>query len=134
MSQPTSFYRHDLPDGPRSELTPWTFVRAAGRANLLVATLVSVELSGIAVVKHDPNTFQLILWAVPLLTLVIWGTAAVLCLTALASRRLGQLSQSERGLRGVVAGPARGLRSRANGPSTRMRWDRTSFPRISSRP
>jgi len=59
-------------------LTPWTFVRAGGLANLLVATLVFIEFSAIALVNHDGKAFQLGLLLVPLMTVVIWGTAAVL--------------------------------------------------------
>lgn len=34
-------------DGVRSDLTPWTFMRAAGLANLIVATAVFAEFSGL---------------------------------------------------------------------------------------
>src|SRR5262249_45057580 len=71
-------------DVARSNLTPWTFVRAAGLANLLVARIVFVEVSGIAVDQHDPKAFQIGLWLVLLVTLVLWTTAAVFCLLALA--------------------------------------------------
>jgi hypothetical protein len=54
------------------------FVRSASVANLLVATLVFIEFSALAIVNHDGKTFQLGLWLVPFVTLVIWGTAAVL--------------------------------------------------------
>ena len=89
MIQPKPNDKLDAGNGARSELTPWSFVRAAGRANLLVATLVVAEFSGIALVKHDPKAFQMGLWLVPFVTLVIWVTAAVLCL----------LSPTPRGLR-----------------------------------
>ena len=82
MIQPKPNDKLDAGNGARSELTPWSFVRAAGRANLLVATLVVAEFSGIALVKHDPKAFQMGLWLVPFVTLVIWVTAAVLCLLA----------------------------------------------------
>ena len=77
--------------GAESDLTPWTFVRAAALANLLVGAMVFVEFSGIARIKHEPDTFRLGLWLVPFVTLVIWTTAAVLCLLALAPRALRAL-------------------------------------------
>jgi hypothetical protein len=70
--------------GAKSDVTPWTFVRAAGLANLLVATMVFVEFSVIALVKHEPKAFQMGVWLVPFVTLVIWVAATVLCLLALA--------------------------------------------------
>jgi len=80
-------------DGAKSDLTPWTFVRAAGLANLVVATLVFVEFSGIALVEHDPKAFQVGLWLVPFVTLVISGAATVLYLRALAPRALRALGR-----------------------------------------
>jgi hypothetical protein len=77
----------------KSDLTPWTFVRAAGLANLLVATMVFVEFSGIALVQHDPKAFQMGLWLVPFVTLVIWTTAAVLYLLFLAPGALRALGR-----------------------------------------
>ena len=68
-------------------LTRWTFVRAAGLANLLVATVVSIEFSAIALVNHDGKALQLGLSLISLMTVVIWGTAAVLSVLALAPRR-----------------------------------------------
>jgi hypothetical protein len=91
MIQPKPNDKLDAGNGARSELTPWSFVRAAGRANLLVATLVVAEFSGIALVKHDPKAFQMGLWLVPFVTLVIWVTAAVLCLLAPTPRGLRAL-------------------------------------------
>jgi hypothetical protein len=70
--------------GAKSDLTPRTFVRAAGLANLLVATTVFAEFSGIALVRHDPKAFQIGLWLVLLVTPVIWTIAAVFGLLALA--------------------------------------------------
>ena len=77
----------------KSDLTPWTFVRAAGLANLMGATMVFVEFSIIALVKHEPKAFQMGLWLVPFVTLVIWITAAVLCLLALAPGALRALGR-----------------------------------------
>ena len=93
MIQPKPNDKLDAGNGARSELTPWSFVRAAGRANLLVATLVVAEFSGIALVKHDPKAFQMGLWLVPFVTLVIWVTAAVLCLLAPTPRELRALGR-----------------------------------------
>jgi hypothetical protein len=74
-------------------LTRWTFVRAAGLSNLLVSTAVFVEFSAIALVDHDGRAFLLGLLLIPLMTVVIWGTAAVLCVLALAPRRLWTLGR-----------------------------------------
>jgi hypothetical protein len=80
-------------DGAKSDLTPWTFVRAASLANLMVATMVFVEFSVIALVKHEPKAFQMGVWLVPFVTLVIWTTAAVFCLLALAPGALWALGR-----------------------------------------
>jgi hypothetical protein len=80
-------------DGAKSDPTPWIFVRAAALANLLVATMVFVEFSGIALVEHDPKAFQMGVWLVPFVTLVIWTTAAVLCLLFLAPGALRALGR-----------------------------------------
>ena len=80
-------------DGARSDLTPRTFVHAAGLANLLVATVVFVEFSGMALVEHDPKAFQIGLWLVPFVTLVIWASAVVLYLLALGPRALRALGR-----------------------------------------
>jgi hypothetical protein len=88
-SKPTDLL--DIRDGARPGPTPRTFVRAAGLANLLVATMVFAEFSGIALVKHDPRAFQFGLWLVPFVTLVIWATAAVLYFLALTPRSLRAL-------------------------------------------
>ena len=87
----------------KSDLTPWAFVRSAALANLLVATMVFVEFSGIALFQHDPKAFRMGLWLVPFVTLVIWTTATVLFLLTLApgalralGRRLVALRRSSR--------------------------------------
>ncbi len=101
MALPKSIDRKKAPRGAMPALTSWNFVRAASLANLLVATLVFVEFSVIAIVNHDDRAFQLGLWLVPFVTLVIWGTAAVLCLLALAPRCLPTLG------RRLIGGPVR---------------------------
>jgi hypothetical protein len=73
--------------------TPSTFVRAASLANLFVATLVFIEFGAIALVNHDSGAFYMVFWLIPLVTLVIWGTAAVLCVVHLASKRVGTLAR-----------------------------------------
>jgi hypothetical protein len=85
------------PDGARSELTPRTFGRAAGLANLIVVTTVIVEFSVLSLVEHDPKTFQMGLWLVPVVTLVVWVIAAVLCLLALVPRGLRVLGRRRAG-------------------------------------
>ena len=80
-------------DGAKSDVTPWTFVRAAALANLLVGAMVFVEFSVIALVKHESDTFRLALWLVPFVTLVVWVAATVLCLLALAPGALRALGR-----------------------------------------
>src|SRR5262249_46601534 len=95
----------------RSDLTPRTFMQAAGLANLIVGTMVFVEFSVIALVKHEPETFRLGLWLVPFLTLVIWVAAAVIYFLGLASRALRTLGR-------FLAG-----RSRSPQPARSGVWD-----------
>jgi hypothetical protein len=59
--------------------------------------MVVVEFSGIALVQHDPTAFQMGLWLVLLITLVIWTTAAVFCLLALAPGALLALGRRPAG-------------------------------------
>ena len=80
-------------DGARSDLTFWTSVRAAALANLLIAAPVLFGSCGIALVEHDPKAFQMGLWLVPFVTLVIWTTAAVLYLLFLAPGALRALGR-----------------------------------------
>jgi hypothetical protein len=78
-------------------LTPWAFVRAAGLASLLVVTIAFKEFIAI----DDGMAFQVELVLVLYATLVIiWGAAAVLCVVALASRRLATVARR-------LIGPAR---------------------------
>jgi hypothetical protein len=78
----------EILDGARSEPTPRTFVRAAGLANLIVATMVFAEFSVMSLIQHDPWAFEIGLWLVPFVTLVIWASAAVLYILALVPRGL----------------------------------------------
>jgi hypothetical protein len=88
MARTKSIDRKDANGPAIPGLTPWTFVRAAGLANLLVAAFVFLEFSVIALAQHDGRAFRMGLWLVPFVSLVIWGTAAVLGAVALAPRRL----------------------------------------------
>ena len=67
-------------------LTLGTFVQAASVANLLVATLVFIEFSVMSLVNRDGRDFQMGLWLVPFVTMVIWGTATVMCVVALTPK------------------------------------------------
>ena len=49
--------------------------------------------SAIALVNHDGEAFQLGLTLIPLVTVVIWGTATVLCALALTPSRLWMLGR-----------------------------------------
>jgi hypothetical protein len=99
MASQESIDRKNAPNGALPALTPWTFVRAAVVANLVVATLVFIEFSAIALVNHNGNAFQLGLSLIPLVTLVIWGTVTVIYVVHLTSWGLGRL--------GRLNGPAR---------------------------
>ena len=93
MPPPKSIDRKNALKGAIPALTPWTFVRAAGAANLIVATLVLIDFSVIALGTHDGRAFQTVLWLVPFVTLVVWGTATVLYVVFLAARLLGTLER-----------------------------------------
>jgi len=88
--------------------TLWSFVIAAGVANLLVATLVLVDFSAIALVTHDARSFQTVFWLVPFVTLVVWSSATVFYVVILAARLLGTLGRR-------LIGPARSSPSGKSG-------------------
>jgi hypothetical protein len=88
MIDPKPINKLNASDRTRSDLTPRTFTRAAGLANLIVAPMVFVELSVMSLVLHDARTFRVGLWLVPFVTLVIWVSAAVLYVLAVARRGL----------------------------------------------
>jgi hypothetical protein len=90
---PKPIDKFDALDRARSDLTPWVFVRAAGLANLLVATPVFAVLSVRALIDHDPKAFEIGLGLGVSLTLVIWAIATVLCLLFLAPRGLRALGR-----------------------------------------
>jgi hypothetical protein len=93
MAPPKVIDRKNDPKRAIPALTLGIFVRSAGLANLLAATLVFIEFSAVAIVKNDGKTFELGLSAIPLLTFVIWGTAAVLIVVALTSKWLWLLGR-----------------------------------------
>jgi len=93
MALPESIDRKNAPRGAMPALTPWNFVRAAIVTNLTVAPLVFVEFSVISFINRDGKLFKIGLWLVPFVTLVIWGTAAVLFVLALAPRWLCTLGR-----------------------------------------
>jgi hypothetical protein len=70
-------------------------------ANLIVGTLVFVEFSVISLVNRDGKAFQMGLWLVLFVTVVIWGTASVMCVVALTPRWLSMLG------RWLIGGAAR---------------------------
>jgi hypothetical protein len=86
----------DRKNGPNAAVpdpTLWTFVRAASVANLLVATIVLVDFIALAVSNHDGKAFYMGLWLVPFVTLVIWGTSAVLFVGASTPKWLRMLGR-----------------------------------------
>ncbi len=91
MAPPKSIDSQNALAGAISAPTPLTFARAAGLANLSVATLVFVEFSGIAIVNHDGAAFKMGLWLIPFVTLVVWSSASVLYLVFLTAGLLGTL-------------------------------------------
>jgi hypothetical protein len=93
MIHPRSNDQFNTSDGARSDLTFWTSLRAAALANLLIAAPVLYGSCGIALVDHDPKTFQLGLWLVPFVTPVVWASAALLYVQEEAPRWLGALGR-----------------------------------------
>jgi hypothetical protein len=57
-------------------------------ANVLVATLVLIEFSAVAIVNHDDTAFAVGLSLIPPATVVIWVTALALFACALTARWL----------------------------------------------
>ena len=72
--------------------TIWTFVHAAVVASLVIATLLLVVFSVMALNEHR-GVFQLGLSLIPFATLVIWCSATVLYLVFRAVGLLGTLKQ-----------------------------------------
>jgi hypothetical protein len=79
-------------EGAIPEPTIWTFVHAAVVANLLVATLLLVVFSVMALGGHR-DVLELGFLLIPIATLVIWGSATLLYL---AFRAAGLLSTLKR--------------------------------------
>jgi hypothetical protein len=91
-------------------VTLGSFVQAAGLANLLVATLVFIEFTAVSLVKRDGSDFLTgLYWLIPVVTLVIWGTATVMCVMALLPRWLCTLG------RRLIGGRARSSPSESSG-------------------
>jgi hypothetical protein len=67
------------------------FARTAGVANLLVASLVFIEFSTLALINHDFKLLLLGLWLVSYVTLVVWCSAAVIGVAYFTPRWLGML-------------------------------------------
>jgi hypothetical protein len=74
-------------------LTIGTFVQAAIVANLLVGSLVFVEFSVMSLVNHHGIDSKMGLWLVLFVTVLIWGTASVMCVVALTPRWIAMLVQ-----------------------------------------
>jgi len=86
-------------------VSPRPFVRAAVVANLIVAAQVSVVF---ALFTYDGKSFPYLLWLIPFVTLVVWGSATVLYLVPLASLWLGTFARR-------LIGPVRSSPSRRSG-------------------
>ena len=69
-------------------LTSRTFVRAACFANLLILAVAAIEFLAMAVVFRDATPLLIVLVLLPLMTLAIWVTAAVLGTVLLLPRWL----------------------------------------------
>ena len=80
-------------DGAMPDVTVRLFVRSASLANLVVATLVFIEFSVMAIINRNGEMFQLGLSLIPLVTIVIWGTTAVIFVGALTPKWLGPLGR-----------------------------------------
>lgn len=99
----------DSLDGAGSEPTARNFVVAAGVANLIVATMVFAEFSVMSLVEHDLKPFEMGLWLVPFVTLVIWASTAVIYLLALAPRAMRALGRHLVGRRRSFPSPRSGV-------------------------
>jgi hypothetical protein len=93
MIDPKPIDQFDSSAGARDVLTPRTFVRTTGKANLLLVTMLFAEFCIIAWVDHDLTVFRAGLWAVPIMCLITWAIAAVLHLLELATRALRALGR-----------------------------------------
>jgi hypothetical protein len=100
MAPPRSIDGKNVLQGAIPAVTPWTFIRAAGLANLLVATLVVIEFSVIALVQRDGRALHVGLCLVLFAMLVVCGASAVLGVVALTPGRLWRLGRR-------LIGPAR---------------------------
>jgi hypothetical protein len=101
MAQPKALDQKSVVKREIPALTIGTFVQAAIVANLIVGTLVFVEFSVMSLVNRDGRDFKMGLWLVPFVTLVIWGTASVMCVVALIPRWLSMFG------RWLIGEPAR---------------------------
>ena len=70
-----------------------TFVQTAIVANLMVGSLLFVECSVLSLVNRHGRDFKLGLWLVLFVTVLIWGTASVMCVVALTPRWIAMLVQ-----------------------------------------
>jgi hypothetical protein len=109
MGYPRTIHGNSAVKGEVPTLTLGTFVQAASVANLLVSTLVFIEFSVTSLVNHDGRDFQMGLWLVPFVTMVIWGTASVMCVVTLTPRWFSRLG------RWLTGGPARHSPSERSG-------------------
>jgi hypothetical protein len=75
----------------------------------MVATLMFIEFSVMSIVNRESKDFQMGLWLVPFVTLVVWSSATLFYVVALI---LGWLSMLGRWLLG---GPARSTPSDKSG-------------------
>ncbi len=72
--------------------TIWTFVHAAVVANLVVAALVLVVFSAMALSEHR-GVLRMGLLLIPFVTLVVWCSASALYLVVRAAGLLGTLKR-----------------------------------------
>ncbi len=70
--------------------SPWPYVRGAAVANLIIAMEVFFDY---ALLTYNGISFPYLLWLIPFVTLVVWGSAAVLYLMPLGSLWLGTIAR-----------------------------------------
>jgi hypothetical protein len=109
MAPQKSTDRKNGQKGAIPTLTIGTFAQAASLATLLVGTLVFVEFSVMSLVNHHGRDFRMRLWLVLFVTVLIWGTASVMCVVALTPRWIAMLVQW------LVDRPARSTPSNRSG-------------------
>jgi lysylphosphatidylglycerol synthetase-like protein (DUF2156 family) len=96
MPPSKSIGRKNAPKDAIPALTPLTFVRAGGLANLLAVTAVFISFLAVALVNRDLRFLAAGVWLFLFVTLVVWGSAAAFCVLALTPKWLRRMRGTSR--------------------------------------